>query len=187
MNTMQTAHEIMLSSILINSWQYLWMCMMIITLQDGKIKHFIHSSHHFFPETDAHDKTFMEVDSSKCTSGGCDLKAFCACGTVSAEYQCVCRQGYRGAGLANGEGCSRKFLLIYSLEDDHYHYHRRFIDNVIVTAVFVVIVFSLDLCISCFELDRSTLSNFDNLVFMRPRCYNWFPMVLILLFFQQLS
>ena len=114
----------------------------------------------------------MEVDSSKCTSGGCDPKAFCACGTVSAEYQCVCRQGYRGAGLANSEGCSRKFLLIYSLEDDHYHYHRRFIDNVIVTAVFVVIVFSLDLCISCFELDRSTLSNFNNLVFMRPRCYN---------------
>ena len=146
--------------------------MMIIPLQDGKIKNFIHSSHHFFPETDAHDKTFMEVDSSKCTSGGCDPKAFCACGTVSAEYQCVCRQGYRGAGLANGEGCYRKFLLIYSLEDDHYHYHRRFIDNVIVTAVFVVIVFSLDLCISCFEVDRSTLSNFDNLVFMRPHCYN---------------
>ncbi|PFX17574.1 Sushi, von Willebrand factor type A, EGF and pentraxin domain-containing protein 1 [Stylophora pistillata] len=58
-----------------------------------------------FIRGDAHDKTFMEVDASECTSGGCDSKAFCACGTVSAVYQCVCRQGYRGDGLLNGEGC----------------------------------------------------------------------------------
>ena len=49
---------------------------------------------------DAHDKTFMEVDDNTCTSSnGCDSNAFCACGTVSGIYQCVCKQGYYGAGI----------------------------------------------------------------------------------------
>ncbi|KAL9973669.1 hypothetical protein ACROYT_G020152 [Oculina patagonica] len=58
---------------------------------------------------DAHDKIFMAVDNSKCTSAnGCDGNAFCACGTVSGIYQCVCNRGYYGAGLPGQ--CHRKSL-----------------------------------------------------------------------------
>ena len=56
---------------------------------------------------DAHDNVFMEVPNSKCTTAnGCDSNAFCACGTVSGIYQCVCKQGYYGAGTPGH--CYRK-------------------------------------------------------------------------------
>ena len=57
--------------------------------------------------SDAHDNIFMKVTSSKCTTAnGCDSNAFCACGTVSGIYQCVCKQGYYGAGTPGH--CYRK-------------------------------------------------------------------------------
>ena len=60
---------------------------------------------HFFC-SDAHDKIFMEVPNKCTTSSGCDRDAFCACGTVSGQYQCVCKQGYYGAGIPGQ--CFRK-------------------------------------------------------------------------------
>ena len=51
----------------------------------------------------------MEVPSNKCTSSnGCDVNAFCACGTVSGEYQCICKQGYFGGGIPGK--CDRKSI-----------------------------------------------------------------------------
>ena len=64
----------------------------------------------FISSTDAHDKLFMEVDTSKCTvTNGCDPLAFCGCGTVSGEYQCVCPTGYYGTGIPGH--CYREFSL----------------------------------------------------------------------------
>ena len=59
---------------------------------------------------DAHDNIFMQVPSSKCTTAnGCDNNAFCACGTVSGIYQCVCKHGYYGPGTPGH--CYRKLSL----------------------------------------------------------------------------
>ncbi|XP_068719046.1 sushi, von Willebrand factor type A, EGF and pentraxin domain-containing protein 1-like [Montipora capricornis] len=73
-----------------------------------------------FIRGDAHDNVFMDVSTGKCPqAGGCDTNAFCACGTVSGIYQCVCKQGYSGAGTSgNCHPCIRGTYKRYANTGD---------------------------------------------------------------------